>query len=235
MLKYFYFLCISLILINSQLLFLEGDENDIPLYLSIEVITSQYRNQIYTFVEHGMRHIYDRHGNEEVKADAMDLVDKSGKNLHEPNSWHVTCLYIGKDLSKLDLPIYKHFSENEPVIVKLHTIVYIPGKIMASPVFPAYKDIENKIPHVTLFAGTYSPNDSNALLEAIFIDNPVYKRYYDSGDLKRDGFQINDELRNVEITLRNGRKEIVDKVYILKFNEWFFMYGRAKKIFPKSK
>jgi hypothetical protein len=180
-------------------------------------------------VEHGLRLIYTRTEEAVILAELMDLMDRSDKLMHEPVSWHTTCLYIGNDMSKLDSPIYKNFIEGVQVDLKVATFVYIPGKIIAAPVFPDYKYIENKFPHITLFTGTYSAADSNSVLKAVFGDNAIYKSYYDGGLLKKDNWFINDELSNVEITLTNGTKDIAEKVYILKFEEFRVLDAVTKK------
>jgi hypothetical protein len=227
--KFSTFTCLFLFSI-SQLEFLEDEK--IPEYLGIEVHTCKYRQFIRKFTTNSLREIYNKFRNHDTILNLLDLLDHTDKIQREPNSWHVTTLYIGDDLSKLDSPIYKHFKEDINVEIKISTLIFIPNKIIISPVFIENIEFENKYPHVTLFVGKYDNFESNNVLKAVF-ELPEYKQLYEAGKFKDENFLINAEINNLEVTLNDGHKEIIEKAYVFKGDDLTLLQGKTKKVYFK--
>jgi hypothetical protein len=203
-------------------------DEEIPEYLSIEANTMRYRKAIRKFVETRLEQSYNQWRYHDTLLQLIDILDNNDNIQKEAEPWHTTTLYIGNNLSKLESPIYKNFKGGIPVDLKIATMVYIPKRIICSPVFPNYDQIENKYPHVTLFTGLYPAVESNSVLAAIF-SIPEYKEMYFSGKLKEDSSVLNVEINNLEVTLFSGQKEVIEKVYIIKTPEFEVLGGVTKK------
>ena len=86
--------------------------------------------------------------------------------------------------------------------------------------------IENEFPHITLLIGEYKSVDSNYVLKALFGDDGQFRLIYQSGQIKDLHYKINTFVENVKIQFgNNGREEIVDRVYLLKFGEFLSLDG----------
>jgi len=152
----------------------------------------------------------------------------------EPDSWHTTCLYIGGDRSKLETEIYKKFKEGEQVDISSSTLVYVPGKILSSPVFfKSFNLIDNKFPHTTLLLGKYRAVDSNYVLTSLFQDNEELKKIYERGDINiTSPLTFNFKVKDVTIKFDDLKKEEkVDAVYMIKAGKGFVLDGRTAKIY----
>jgi hypothetical protein len=193
-------------------------EDDIPEYLSIEAETAHFRKYIRIFVENRLHVSYEKYQNLETLLQLLDILGNTDNIQKEAEPWHTTVLYIGNNKKQLDSPIYKNFKEGVHVDLKLATMIYVPDRIIFAPVFPNYDKIDNKYPHVTLFTGLYPAVDSNSVLAAIF-SIPEYKELYDSGKFKDDSTAFNIEINNLEITQFSGKKEVIEKVYLIKTPE----------------
>ena len=227
------FITLSLMLMTlSQTVLLE--KTNVPEYLSITADSASNRKNIFEHINKSLSLIYSKYNYPEILQDLMDIHDKNKRIFKEPSDWHTTCLYIGNDLSKLNTPFYTNFEEGKKVDIKVSTLVYIPKKIIAAPVFPDYNLIENRFPHVTIMLGKYKAVDSNFVIEALYENYDTFKELYDSGSLKSDELEINLEVENITINTVKG-KDDVERAFIIKFNEYIILPGVLKKNYRNSK
>lgn len=63
--------------------------------------------------------------------------------------YHVTCLYLGNDESKVKSPIYQNFQAGSHLKIDIVGVVIIPKRIAIGICFPK-QATENACPHVTL-------------------------------------------------------------------------------------
>jgi len=217
-----------------------GCQSDIPKYLSIEINKTDYSHEIYEFLQDNIFHIlteYRKHS--QVKIDFDELFETHMTHLFEPKTWHITVLNFElenikeKKYKKLDSDIYKNFIEKKELEINISTLIYVPGKIMVAPVFFNDQIIENRIPHITFILGEkFRPIDGNYLLKSLLIENKELKSLYDEGFIKDPSFQINLELNNIRILYEDKKKqEILDYVYIIKYDSHLKLKGITKKIY----
>ena len=75
-----------------------------PEYLSITSDSNSYRSQIYDFIVTNLRKLAQTHSDDErIKNDLTDIISMSHLKFKEPDSWHITCLYIGNNKTALNL------------------------------------------------------------------------------------------------------------------------------------
>jgi hypothetical protein len=211
----------------SKLQFL--DDEELPIYLSIETDPSK-DEYIESFIIQRLMAISLKAQNQDVNEDIRDILIEGHELLRKPNSWHTTTYYVGKNPKRTESPFYNDFKEDVHVELNLSTFVYIPGKIIAAPVFPDYKLIDNKYPHMTLMVGSYTAVESNAVLSTVF-ELVKYKELYENGKLHDDSFELYEEFTNLEVTKFDGSKDIVKKAYIIKTRGHVLLDGVTKKMF----
>lgn len=232
--KLLFFFAFSIIYINAS--FSENTvaiDDRYPLYLSIEVDHNINKRQIYDFLLNNLMSLVKKYPhNTQIRADYEDLIGQRMFELREPDSWHITTFYIGNDTSKLESEYYKNFFENKEVPIKLLSFAYIPGRLIASPIFVDYNLIENKFPHMTLILGGNSRAvDSNYLLKALLNDDENLKLLYQNGSINDPKFLFETELRNISLDYVDiGNKETFDNVYFIKSKYTVKrMIGKTKK------
>jgi hypothetical protein len=227
---------ISLVIaIQTNLVFLDDDK--IPEYLSILASTKKYSGDIRAYTTDQMDLLYYIFDDEQIKDEMNDLVDNDDKIFRDPDSWHITTLYIGKDQSKTKSPIYKKFKEGVSVHWTVATVVYVPGKIICAPVFPDYSRdmIDNKFPHTSLYLGEYPAVECNSVLTAVF-GLPEYKKLYDNGSLQDEDFTKIDIIEDLKVTLMStGKTEVIEKVYFIKTDAHLPIAGVTKKNYSNRK
>lgn len=209
----------------------------IPEYLSINANTDISRDLVYNFISEALFELTKTHGdNKQIMSDYLEYNRKKVKNYKEPDSWHTTCLYIGTNLSQLNTTIYKEFQEGIELDMKINTLVYIPGKILTSPVFyDNFNLIDNNFPHVTLMQGEYRAVDSNYVLKSLFEDNDYLAKLYHQGFIKDSKFTIDTELKNVEIFFNDKKQyDSCKKVYLIKFKKEVILKGVTTKNYFKN-
>lgn len=230
------FLFISLITLSSyNTKFLEK----IPEYLSIETDTKISHSLVFDYIKTSFEKIIELNGEGEslpIFRDYIDIFGKFLKIFHPPNSWHTTCLYIGEDYTKLESNIYKKFVEGIKINILASTFIYVPGKIILSPVFfDNFSLIENKYPHMTMMVGEYQAVDSNYVMESIFGHDDELRDLYNTGKIKDENFHLFKKLKNVKIHFdRDGSDRIAEEVYILKYGGFVLLDGITKKNFLKK-
>lgn len=230
MIKYVY---LSLILILA--FFDMTRSKKIPLYLSIETETDKVREQVYDYIRKAMEELILAYPDDsQIQYDYLQIFKEQNlrkSKFVEPNSWHTTCLFIGKNYSQLDSYIYKNFEEGIEMDLTTSTFVYIPNKIMSSPVFlKNFPLIDNKYPHITLMVGKYRAVDSNYVLKALFDNYSDLNAMYKDGRIESKDQTLNLKLDNVEIFFEDLKKtEIAENVYILKNKNYLKLPGFTKK------
>jgi hypothetical protein len=210
--------------------------NEIPEYLSVKAETDQSRDRVYNFIKKSMMKLIMKFPEDpKIKNDYEKLFQKDS-NFKEPDSWHTTCLYIGKDKKKTETEIYRKFKEGVKLDLITSTFVYIPGKIMSAPVFfENFNLIENKYPHMTLLVAEYRAVDSNYVLEAIFDEIPEMRNLYQKGLIKDRDYKIEKKIKNVKIRFENHREEVVENLYLLKSGSSLELKGTTTKNYHNSK
>jgi hypothetical protein len=207
-------------------------KDKIPVYLSIKADTLESRPSIYNTIKEHLQEIIIKYGDDyEILKDIEDISSNPRVIFSEPDSWHITCFYVGNNASALQDPIYLEFKEGIKVDIDISTIIYIPQKIISAPVFPNYSPIQNKFPHVTMLLGSYSAVDSNYVLEAVFGGKYTeLQLLYQDGFIKEHSNLLNIELNDVEIVFGNPRKrEVVPKLFIIKLGNNLKLKGKTKK------
>jgi len=74
-----------------------------PLYLAVTANNNQ-ESRVHDFIQSKMKKIIEKHP-------GLDLEDAM-KDFKSPPNFHVTVLYIGDDLTRMETDIYKKFEEN---------------------------------------------------------------------------------------------------------------------------
>lgn len=169
--------------------------------------------------------------NGEIAKDYQNFSDNLSIKYKEPDSWHVTCLYMGRSKAFLNHRIYKAFREGINLKININTLIYIPGKIITTPVFLENFDlIDNKFPHMTLMLGSYKAVDSNYVLKALFGENSSLAELYTAGKIKDSTYQIDKEIDDVKVDFNNKKRgiDIVEKVYLIKFKKEISLVGTTK-------
>ena len=227
-----YCFLISFIIFSLKFIFMKTEE-DVPLYLSIEVNHHHYNKHIHNFILKNLKILRDTYpNNSQINSDYIHLLEKNQRILKNPDSWHVTTLYIGHDLNKLETSYYKDFEEDVEVKIPLLSFAYIPGRLIATPVFLEYTNIENKLPHMTLVLGGKSKAvDSNYLLKSVFSYSEELKLIYENGLMNDPLFTLNLELKNIKINYEYiNEEEIFENAYLIKTNHYVKeMIGRTRK------
>ena len=224
--KFFFLLFIYLRSISTE---------KIPEYLSIETETSLVRENVYDFIRKAMETLILSYPDDsQIQNDYIKIFNSKGLSLskfREPNSWHTTCLYIGKNYSQLNSYIYKNFEEGREINLSTSTFLYIPNKIMTSPVFiENFNLIDNKYPHITLMISKFRAVDSNYLLKSLFDNDPELSLLFREGKIESDEQLLNIKKKNVKIFFEDlNKSEYVDKVYILKNGDVLNLNGITKK------
>jgi len=232
MVLHFLILLISFQAIKSQ-------PQSIPEYISIETDSEKSQPIVFEYLNYSFKKIIELNKEEDnmiIYKDMIDILGKFYSTFKLPNSWHTTCLYIGQDYSKLDSRIYKNFIEGINIDILGSTLIYIPEKLILSPVFFDNFDlIDNKYPHVTLMVGEYQAVDSNYVLESVFSNNQKLKLLYDSGKIKDRNFKFFMKLEDVPIYFeKDGSYRISKQVYIIKHDNALFLEGVTKKNYYKK-
>jgi hypothetical protein len=211
----------------------QSTHEEIPLYLSIEVNHDINKRQIFDFLLNNLMILIRKFPqNYQIRSDYEDLLGQRMFILIEPDSWHITTLYIGEDKEKLETDYFKKFEEGKEIRIKLLSFAYIPGRLVSAPVFIDYNLIENKFPHMTLILGGKSRAvDSNYLLKSLFSDNINLRLLYDDGKIKDESFLFEIELDNIVLDYVDiDQKEEFEKVYFIKSKYSVKrMIGKTKK------
>jgi hypothetical protein len=207
---------------KEEKLFLKNQEEinykeKIPIYLSIETDSNKIRNLILDFILDNLNILSIEYPyNFQIKRDIDDLSSTIDKKFHEPNSWHVTTYYIGQEKNRLDSPFYKNFIEDIKVDLNLFSFAYIPGNLIASPIFTDFTLIANPIPHMTLMLGEKANAvDSNFLLKSVFNYNEYLKILYKSKLIIDESYRDIVELKNLKVEYPNKTKTYKE-VYFIK-------------------
>ena len=134
---------------------------------------------------------------------------KENKIWKNPNSIHITTLFIGKKGYIKNNKILNNFKEREEVEVNILGIIIIPYKI-AICIVKIDIFCDNEFPHITLSIGDYKPKNSNDVLDILFGKNGKYKDLYfniingnDVDFIIKDCVNIFGHDENVYIKLKN--------------------------------
>lgn len=219
-----YFSCLFKILLGEQ----------IPEYLSLTAPSNYAEPYVNQYIEESMIILGNIFNDELIHKDFIDLFYKErtpNSTFHNPDSWHVTCLYIGKNLSKVNTTIYKNFVEGIKYSIESYTIVYIPGQLILTPVrVEDFNLIENKYPHVTLMVGSLRAVDSNYVLRYIFEETVSGRDLYETGRLYDSDYFDVDKYKNAKIHFDDlGITKTIDEIYIIKMTRKFELFGITTK------
>jgi hypothetical protein len=103
---------------------------------------------------------------------------------HKPQDYHYTCLYIGKEHTKVKSPIYQGFSQGANIQIEIVGVVVVSNQIIIGICFPKSPS-ENACPHVTLMLNQFKPADSNEVLVRTCLDDGPFAVEYNI--MKYDG------------------------------------------------
>jgi hypothetical protein len=134
---------------------------------------------------------------------------KENKIWKNPNSIHITTLFIGNKGYIKNNNILNNFKEDEEVKVNILGLIIIPYKI-AICIVKIDIFCDNEFPHITLSIGDYKPKNSNDVLDILFGKNGKYKDLYfniingnDVDFIIKDCVNIFGHDENVYIKLKN--------------------------------
>ena len=134
---------------------------------------------------------------------------KENKIWKNPNSIHITTLFIGNKGYIKNNNILNNFKEDEEVKVNILGLIIIPYKI-AICIVKIDIFCDNEFPHITLSIGDYKPKNSNDVLDILFGKNGKYKDLYfniingnDVDFIIKDCVNIFGQDENVFIKLKN--------------------------------
>ena len=187
---------------------------DKGLYLGLEVTDDIFK--IHEIIDKGLNGILSEFDIPDAKVIINGLENNYDiKNWRYPKSykkWHITTLFKkGKSFLKSH-PAYKSFEKDKMIQVEIKGIIYIPGKILISIIFPD-TPIQNEFPHMTTLVNEYAPKNSNDVMSELFGIGKIYEREYT--EIFKDESNENKFIKKIEITLFS-KNEIC---YIYKFTD----------------
>ena len=188
------------------------------IYLGVEFNKEDQNNLKNEIIKHYIYDLIKKYPEELSFKDLPFYFDDESKNeidkkenklWKNPNSIHITTLYIGKKGYIKNNKILNNFKEREEVEVNILGIIIIPYKI-AICIIKTDILCDNEFPHITLSIGNYKPKDSNDILEILFGKNGKYKDLYyniingnDVDIIINDCINIFGHDENVYIKLKN--------------------------------
>ena len=188
------------------------------IYLGVEFNKEDQNNLKNEIIKHYIYDLIKKYPEELSFKDLPFYFDDESKNeidkkenklWKNPNSIHITTLYIGKKGYIKNNKILNNFKEREEVEVNILGIIIIPYKI-AICIIKTNILCDNEFPHITLSIGNYKPKDSNDILEILFGKNGKYKDLYyniingnDVDIIINDCINIFGHDENVYIKLKN--------------------------------
>lgn len=109
--------------------------------------------------------LYQEFKDDIIKDNAEHL---STKIFKYPASHHITTYFVKRP----EGIFYENFEEGLNVPIEVLAMAYVPNKIICGVCLPDPNliEIENKIPHMTLFVEEWAPRFSNNVLQALFTD-----------------------------------------------------------------
>lgn len=193
---------------------------DVKIYLLQEIIKKYIYDLINNFPEESsfneLPFYFEDEKNDNI-AFIQNNKDTNKNNIQKwknPNSIHITTLFMGKNFYNKNSKILSNFKENEEVEVDILGIIIIPYKI-AICIVKINIESDNKFPHITLSVGTYKPKNSNDVLEILFGNNGKYKEYYykiiddeEVNLIKKDKINIFESEEDIYIKLKNEKISI---------------------------
>ena len=189
------------------------------VFLGLQLDQTNIENRIIKICEDGSQIIWNYFKDKCVDDFYFDLYKKISK-WYYPKSFHVTTLFIGNNPEMRNDEIYIRYKDNEIVNVDIVGFVFVPDKLLACLTLQNY-NVKNRIPHMTTLLNQWKPQNSNDVLEAIFIN----------GDLKNE---YNSVFKNTNYTgtfvKRLDIKVLGENVraYVLKFNTSYKFISKAK-------
>jgi hypothetical protein len=138
--------------------------------------------------------------------------------------WHITTLFKkGKTFNKAH-PAFTSFESGKSLSVDVKGVVYVPGKIMFSIVFPD-THVENEFPHMTTLVGEYAPKHSNDVMKALFGKEGILRKEYNS--VFKDELHEEEYFECVEVEILGKTEDC----YVLKFVEPLVLETEMKAFF----
>lgn len=142
------------------------------------------------------------------------------------NLWHCTTMYKGNQSIKNfeNTEEYLEFEQNDEKIIRVLGMIYIPEKIIVTPVaLDGIKSV-NEFPHLTTFTKKYVPKKANDVMKSIFSkDGPnkeLIELYKDA--LKNSISTKKDSFYEVEISIvedERSKKKVLNKAYVAFYGE----------------
>ncbi|KAL4471704.1 hypothetical protein ABPG74_008597 [Tetrahymena malaccensis] len=188
-----------------------------PIYLGIfandESLVQQTQKR---YVKDNLLSFFNKYGDDIIKSNHDDLLNKVFKH---PASHHITTYFV----KQAEGIYYENFEEGLSIPIEVLAMAYVPNKIICGVCLPDPNmiDIENKIPHMTLYVDEWAPRFSNNVLQALFTDKdaPLAKELQNGSLL-----DINKEIigkYKLPVQEQNGLHDVYfikPKNYIMKFD-----------------
>jgi len=125
----------------------------------------QVKSDQPAYVKQNLQALFDKFHEPIIQNNYNGLLKTSFKY---PATHHITTFFV----KKLDEIFFTNFEEGLSIPIEVLAMAYVPDKIICGVCLPDPNmiDIENKIPHMTLFVQDWAPRFSNNLLQALFTD-----------------------------------------------------------------
>lgn len=138
---------------------------------------------VFEVMKIGLMMICDNYNNlKEIKNITESLNSENKINIEsmktpsKNNEWHVTTLFKKTKQFIKSHPAFINFEEGKTIKLVIKGLVYIENKILIA-IVQTETPVENKMPHITLLVGGFSPKHSNDVFEKLFLGGPMEQEY----------------------------------------------------------
>jgi hypothetical protein len=201
----------------------ERGSSSIPMFIGIEAIDGRYSilETLRSVCEHSPAE-YEEELASLHSAIKEQTIAKKGKGWKYPNSYHVTALFMGKDIKHKTNPIYVQFQEGVQINIRITCVILVPKKIVFGICFFEDFEIGNNIPHMTMLVDGFTAKYSNIVGETLFYGEGPLSQLYKDGFFKQQGGE--EYFKKFQITVQ---KQILD-AFVVKLNPHLVLDAKTK-------
>lgn len=141
-----------------------------PIYLGIFANDpDSAKKEQKNFVQNNLRTLFEKFGDKIIQQNSQELLNV----FKFPPSHHITTYFVKRQEGEF----YENFEEGLSIPIEAFAMAYVPNQIICGICLPdpSIIEIENPIPHITLFVGTLAPRFSNNVLQTLFINQPTHE------------------------------------------------------------